>query len=204
LMKATKDNDKLAADVAMGKLKINNLYEDAFYGMAQYQYALHWGNQADQLAGLERAVAQERNAYYLPKDTFAAALQALLELQVNSRDFGSAMHTWQSLQTVHVDQMALAKIKPIMERIEVLRKDHREYSVYGRIDEGSWNFLLFKKNFQIKVTEGRVVQIKLRCDKKYVFFAFDATLRYQVADQFGDCSVELIGDPKTSFELIQS
>src|SRR5882724_13069905 len=45
-------------------------------------------------------------------------------------------------------------------------------------------------------------QIKLRCDKKYVFFQFDPALEYKVADKYGKCFIEVVGDPETKFELI--
>lgn len=44
-------NDRNAADAALAKLQITNLYEDAYYGLAQYSYALKWGDADGQRAG---------------------------------------------------------------------------------------------------------------------------------------------------------
>jgi len=204
LLKAIKANDKTAADAAMSKLKINNLYEDAYHGAAEYQYAREWGTEAEQLEGLERAIAQEKNAQYLPQDAFAGALQSVLALQIKYRDYASAIYTWHKLEKAGANKATLEKIKPSIDQIMALHKDDRAYWMSGQISEASWHLLLFKRRFQIDVTKGRISQVKLRCDKKFVFFQFDPKLRYEVNDKFGACSVELIGDPGTKFNLVQS
>jgi hypothetical protein len=56
LMQAIAAGDRAAADEAMGRLKVGSLYEDALMGMAHYNYALKWGNDEQQLTGLERTL----------------------------------------------------------------------------------------------------------------------------------------------------
>ncbi len=69
--------------------------------------------------------------------------------------------------------------------------------------EGTWHVHLFKRHFQAEVAEGYISQVKLRCQKHYVFFAFDPKLQYQVDSKDGDCSMELLGAPGTRFKLMQ-
>jgi hypothetical protein len=45
--------------------------------------------------------------------------------------------------------------------------------------------------------------VKLRCQKHYVSFTFDAKLSYDVASKDGDCHMEMIGAPGTRFVLVQ-
>jgi hypothetical protein len=47
--------------------------------------------------------------------------------------------------------------------------------------------------------EGYISQVKLRCEKHDVYFAFDPNLQYQVASQDGDCWMELVGGPGLYF-----
>jgi hypothetical protein len=68
----------------------------------------------------------------------------------------------------------------------------------------SWFTPLFKRNFEIVVQSGSVSEIKVRCDRKYVFFRYDPTIRYSVSPQAGACTLELVGHEGTRFELIQS
>jgi hypothetical protein len=49
-----------------------------------------------------------------------------------------------------------------------------------------------------------VSEIKLRCEKQYVFFRYQPAVEYSVANRAGRCSMEVVGEPGTAFELIQS
>ncbi len=50
---------------------------------------------------------------------------------------------------------------------------------------------------------GFISQVKLRCDKRYVYFSFDPKMECQVANADGKCSVELEGAPGTKFKFVQ-
>ena len=204
LIQAIKAHDKGAADTALQKLQVNNLYEDAYFGLATYNYAAHWGDQTQQLAGLERAIAGEGSAHYLPKEVFAAALQAQLQLQLQTKDYAGVLITWEKLQRAGIDAETADKIKPVIVQLETLRTDDRQYSVPGKLIDGTWYLRLFKRHFRVVVSDGHVSDIKLRCDKRYVFFGFDPQLQYETASQYGKCSLELVGEPGTTFSLIQS
>ncbi len=42
-----------------------------------------------------------------------------------------------------------------------------------------------------------------RCQQRFVFFKFDPAIRYRVPPEYGNCGIEVVGDPGTQFELIQ-
>lgn len=202
--RAAKASDKEKADAALAKMKVKNLYEDAYYNLALYDHARRWGTQAQQLEAIQRAIAEERNAKYLPKATFAAGLEVLLDLQIKRRDFAGALHTWNKLQA-QADAPTLARWETPIAKIKALRDDKSPYAVAGDFgDSTSWYLHLFRRTFQIAVESGRVAEIKLRCDTSFVFFKHDPEIQYTVADKYGRCSMELIGDPGTKFNLVQS
>jgi hypothetical protein len=68
----------------------------------------------------------------------------------------------------------------------------------------SWHHQLFKDHFQIAVASGKVSDIKLRCKKAYVFFHYQPGVQYKVESRSGNCWMELIGEPGTTFDLTQS
>jgi TonB family protein len=204
LMQAINANDKTAADTALEKLKVNNLYEDAYFGLATYAYAVSWGDETQQLASLERAIANEERGHYLPKDRFMLALKAQLTLRLRTRDYGGALITWNRLKRSGIDAETAAKFKPFIDQLETLRTDDTKYSVAGKLADGTWYLTLFKSHFQVAVSDGHLSEVKLRCEKRFVFFAFDPEIQYQVPSQYGKCVIELVGEPGTSFNLIQS
>jgi len=202
--KAIDENNRAGADAARAKLHVTNLYEDSYLGLAEYRYATRWGDEAQQTAGLHRAIASESTAHYLPKSLFVSALRDLLRLQVAAQNFSDALSTWETLLKAGVDQNTFAQIKPTIDRIEALRTDDRAYyEVPGRIVESSWSYRLFKNRFRFDVSEGKITDVKVLCEKKYVAFKFDAELDYRVSDRFGRCSLAISGEPGTQFKLIQ-
>jgi TonB family protein len=196
--------DRAAADRAMAKLQPGNLYEDAYLGLAQFTYAEKWGNEAEQIAGLKRAIAFEQEATYLLPPHFLSAVTALLPLQVNARDFEGALHTWDMLRNLQPDEATLAKLKPIVAQVESFRSDRQPFNVNGQLIDGSWHINLFRKEFGVVVSEGYISELKLRCERKFAVLTFDAKNSYKVPEKFGKCRLQLIGDPGTKFRVIQS
>ncbi len=203
LVKAVDAGDRPTADTAMKQLNVMSLYEDAFLGMATYLYATKWGDDAQQLNGLLRASAEENHTPFLPSDMFKAALQLTIQLQLKMRLYAEALTTYERLQKAGIDKDTAARFKAAMDQVEKIRSDGSAYEVPGAMPEGSWHVHLFKRHFQAEVAEGYISQVKLRCEKHYVFFAFDPKLQYQVDSKDGNCSMELIGAPGTRFKLMQ-
>jgi TonB family protein len=203
---AINSGDRPRAEATLEKLVVQNLYEDALASFAKYQFEAKWGTEAGQMSALRRALATARWPRTRPRDLFATATQALLVLELRAKDFSSALFTWDSLKTLKPEQARASGLQPKIDDVIALRKDDRAYSVQGEIaaDTSSWFYSLYKHRFQVVVASGRVSEIKLRCDRHYVSFGYDATLYYRIAEQYGDCGLELVGDPGTQFELIQS
>ena len=204
-VRAIEAKDRAAADEALAKLKITNLYEDAFANIARFSYAREWLDKAHQLGALQRAIAHEQSESYLPKATFRKALVAMLQLQVEMQDYAGFLDTWETAQKSGVPSETLAYWEPTIAKVKALRSDDRAYAVNAAFgDATSWHYKLYKKHFRMEVKSGRLAEIKLRCEKRYVFFRFDPTLQYAINERFGSCEMEAIGDPGTQFVLIQS
>ncbi len=202
--KAIEAGERAKADEEMRNLKVENLYEDAFLNLANYYYHRKWGTEADQLADLRRAVAGERRPQYLERATFLGVLTALLNLEVRGKDYGAALATWKILQPFVAKKDLPAYLKTI-DQIVSLQNSDSAVRMSAQITKGTaWYGQLFKKNFQIAVASGKVSEIKLRCEEAYLIFRYDPQLQYKVDARGGDCSIEIVGDPGTKFDLIQS
>ncbi len=203
LRNAISAEDRGAADAATKKLVITNVYEDAYFGVATYSYASKWGTEAERLAGLRRAIASESRARYLPVAMFKEVLLACLQLELQTHQYAEATATWKSLENLGVDDKTAVIVRPIMARLEKVRSDDSEYDVSDQIAKDSWHLHLFKRHFRAAVSAGQISDVKLRCDKGYVRFAFDPTLQYEIPSTDGDCWMELDGAPRTQFKLTQ-
>jgi hypothetical protein len=131
-------------------------------------------------------------------------LTAMLRLQLKQQDLGNALDSWSRLQPL-LSKKDAEIWKPAMDKVAAVEKNDTAFSMSGEFaDSTSWNGVLLKHRFQLLVASGRVSEIKLRCEKNYVFFAYDPDLVYKVEARSGRCSIELVGDPGTKFRLIQS
>jgi TonB family protein len=205
LTNAIESDDRDGATQALAEVEVQNLYEDAFYNLARYNYYARWGEPRAQREALAAAVAHEQEEGYLPVDVFVWALRSLLSLQVQAQDYGGALDTWRTLAQQTLEPDVRARLERAVAEIRALRDDDRAYAVQGALgDETSWFFRLLKDRFQVDQVQGDVAQIKLRCERKYVLFQHQEDVIYTISDSYGDCRMEVVGKRGTTFRLIQS
>lgn len=169
--------------------------------------------------GLEKAAIKAAEDWEFEPATLAGApidssytvkVQFVLSGEAGANnDFVSAYKAFQRAAKASdkekADAPTLARWETPIAKIKALRDDKSPYAVAGDFgDSTSWYLHLFRRTFQIAVESGRVAEIKLRCDTSFVFFKHDPEIQYTVADKYGRCSMELIGDPGTKFNLVQS
>lgn len=204
LNKAIAQSDQTRADALFAKLKVTNLYEDAFFNYLRARYYAQWGTPAQQLGALRRAVAHEESAEYLPAVHYLNALQRRFALELQLNDFAAAQRTASVLQKVEKDADRLAKIRSAIEELAKLRAGSTRYAVAGQLgDRTSWWLDLFRNTFQVQVAQGRIAELKLRCRKGYVFFRHDPELEYSVPQDHMPCGLEIVGDPGSEFSVVQ-
>lgn len=198
-MQAISAGDRPAADLAMKQLKVSNFHENAYIGLATYSYASKWGDVSQQLAGLQRAVVGQ----YLPATQFRGALLGCMQLELKAHEYAEALATWKRLEKSGIDDKTAAPLRAVVDQLERLRSDGTSYEVVGQMADGTWHLHLFKRHFRAAVTEGHISQVKLRCEKNYLYFAFDPNVNYEIGGKDGNCSIELVGEPSTKFTLTQ-
>jgi TonB family protein len=132
LQKAVQVRDRATADAALARLQITNQYEEASYGLAAYQYAAVWGDPAQQIEALRRAVSPDNAAqdfsygvrnpdefeHYLPVEIWKTALLTLLQLDIKARSYAEALQIWGRLQKAGIKPELAAKLAPVMEQIK--------------------------------------------------------------------------------------
>jgi TonB family protein len=203
VLAAVKEGNRERADSRLALLKPHNLYEDAYAGLAYYQYYKMWGNADQQLTAIRRALAGEKDARYLPKGVFTQVQMATLALEIETQDYARALRTWAALRD-SLEPERRAQMQKSMDKIQALRTNDQAFAVNAEITLGSsWYHELLKRRFRIDVTSGAVAEIKLRCDQQYVFFHYDPQLEYKISGNNSGCWMEVVGDPGTKFRLTQ-
>ena len=202
---AAESGNRAEADRYLEEMDVQNLYEDAYYNLARFNYFRRWGNEKQQLGALRRAIAHEDHANYLPKRAFRSALKSMFLLQVLVQDYAAALYTWEKVKHMNLGDEDARTMHETVAQILALRDDERSYSVDSEFgDNTSWHYRLLKNRFHVNLRSGEIAEIKLRCDKKYVFFRYKPDMQYEISDKYGTCGIELVGNPGTAFTLVQS
>jgi TonB family protein len=198
--KAITAGDKATADTM---LKAKNLYEEAFEHYSRYFYYTKWGQPAEQLRELSLAIAGEKRPEYLPKKTFVHALTARFVLQAKGGDYGDALATWAILEPI-ASKGERAPLAPVADQIKALQHGTQPLRYAALIGEThSWSGYLLRDRFSIDVTSGKVSEIKLRCEKQYLFFKYEPGVEYSIGRKKDQCHMEVVGNQGTEFVLIQ-
>lgn len=207
VMKAIGDGDRQKADRLLEELDSRgplNLYEDAFLHVARSAYYTAWENEQQLLKALDRAVGHRTAEKRLPEPLYLSLQRARFQLLVKTQDFERAMQSFETLTEYPLDEGVLAQLRVVVDELETLRLDDRGYSVPGDFaDRYTWSYHLFKDEFFLSDVEGRIEEIKLRCAKKYVFLRFEPDIQYTIQRDYLPCHLQLIGDPGTTFSLVQ-
>jgi TonB family protein len=204
--KAVDARDKENADAQLANLKPQNLYEEAFYHYGRYAYFLKWGTDAAQLLELRLAIAGEKKPEYLPREVFSSALAARFVLETSAGDHGNALETWETLTpyAARLPATMRTSLQTAADQIRALQNGTQSFGYSGEIDtNGYWGGMLLRNRFSIVVANGAVREIKLRCQKQYLFFNYQAGVEYSIGAKSDHCGIEVIGDPGTTFRLIQ-
>lgn len=203
LQEALRVDDRAGFDAALTTLEARNLYEYAFKNVALFGYYRKWGTEAQQLAALRQAIAYETNPSYLPKDEFVSLLKDMFVLQVKASDLGSALDTWEQLAKMSPEKAK--SLQPALDQIQAVLESDASYSMPVLLERTGWQTRLLKDRFQIVVHSGKVADLKLRCEKQYLFFHYEPSVQYRIDGRNAQtCSIEIVGDPGTTLDLIQS
>lgn len=172
--------------------------------LAKSAYYAKWGTRAEQLQALNRAVAYERSDTFLPDQMYRQAQLARFGLLVQMNHFAEALDAFETLKELDPNERRLDALVPAVDEIRKVKQDDRAFVVDGQLDgHGYWSHQLLKDHFSLRKVEGKVVELKLYCDRAFVFFPFDPQLDYRVAEDQGDCTLTVVGNAGTTFALAQ-
>ena len=98
----------------------------------------------------------------------------------------------------------MASLERVVQQIYAIRDGTRTISREGRVfdDSSSWHGLL-KKKFGFQDIDGELAELKLHCDKGFVGFRFQEGMQYTVRDNLGNCGLTVIGNPGTTYTLVE-
>ncbi len=191
---------------SMGDKGSSNLYENALLNLARFQYAAAYGTSLQQMKYLNDALAYEGRdgrSGYLPVEAAQQARRGLFPLEIENKRYREALVTYEKI-VESGDVVAVNNYKSTYDQVIELRDSDTSYFVPGTTDNnGLWSIKLFKTSFHLNNLENKIDELKLRCQRKYIFFAFAPGNQYQIPESWGSCTLQVLGDANVKFELDQ-
>ena len=202
----TSEDEAAEALTELEEAETRNNYEYAYLNLARYSFAQKYGTQAEQMkylaAALSESMANPEYDSYLQEGT-AEARRALAQLQFFNFRFAEVRETLE-LMRLNGDEEGVGMFGDALDQLAELEANDAPYPVAGQIEaNGGWSIILLKNRFYLDDLTGAVDELKLRCQRGYVFFEFDPEIQYSVSENSGSCELEVIGAPGTGFTLVQ-
>ncbi|MEJ0006781.1 MAG: hypothetical protein WDM77_10570 [Steroidobacteraceae bacterium] len=90
------------------------------------------------------------------------------------------------MEEAGADAATVTELQAVIAQLDKVRTVDSSYEVTDEMTDGTWVFYPLKRHFRAAVSRaGYISDVKLRCDKSYVFFAFDPTLNYEIHPKDG-------------------
>merc|ERR1712065_90135 len=94
--------------------------------------------------------------------------------------------------------------KDTYQAIKTLKSDDQTFSIREQLDDRGFLFhSLIKNSISIFDAQGELNELRLRCQKKYVYFDYSPNKQWNIPNEWGECTLQVIGEPKAEFTLWQ-
>ena len=141
---------------------------------------------------------------YIPDKSIPGLLLNQLGLEVKQNYLRDALDTSVLLDQYTLSPRDLNYLEEIVSQIDQIKKGDGIVIVKGSIgSDNSFYHLLLKSRFRFSEVSGDIAELRLRCEKGYVGFVYQEEIAFEVDDEAGECSLQVIGDPGTTFKLLE-
>lgn len=195
----------LLADIE-SSTRINN-FESALLSLVRYNYMSEFGGgDLEKMANLSQALAYEAysNAVggaedFLAPELEVIARQNILMLQVNNRQYGEALRTYERLLESNVD---VSTFSNAIDEIKSLQQSDSSYALKGVTNEfGYWQLALLKPGVYIDSVEANIEEVNFQCQNKFQAFQFQEGVEYKIPASWGRCEMYVKGKPNVEFDI---
>ena len=181
-----------------------NLFETSYLHLAQYTYHARWGTAEQQYAALRKASFVDGRQEFLPTELQTRVMLSELQVALKLNLLGAARATAGALLDRELTEEQREFAERALTGIEQAAQAEGYLMTNGRIAGGNRFFhRLLKSQFTFEAVEGDIAELRLHCERGYVGFVYQAGMSYSVDDALRGCVLTVIGDPDTTFALIE-
>lgn len=191
--------------------RMADLYGLGQYGLAHLNlvesvYAQRFSTQDDQLDALKKILLFEgrtgKNGKFVNDDLEKSVRVSIIKLQALLGYYGDALNSYDTLRDKFPDAAKdqddlIGKVRAIVNGDKPFR------SKLLLNNNGSRLTPLIKRTFAIFDESEGVKELKIRCDRKFAKLKYQPESEYAIPESWGECYLEIIGEPDLTADLVQ-
>ncbi len=200
------DAERAARNLKIMEETNRNLYEEAFYQLLMSTRYRASGDIQAEYAAVTRAAFLDNNRSFLPDDALTSVLLRKLSLELKINKLVRARATIEALRKrgAQLAGGALEELDAVANSIDAAAASEGIIKSNGQIrSDNRYVHELLKPTFAVEDVNGDLAEARLHCDKGYVGFVYSENMQYTVKQDWNTCTLILIGDPGTTFVLIE-
>jgi TonB family protein len=187
-----------------------NLYESTMLALLNARVEAAESDAPEELEYYRRALAIS-GPTTLKRRNRLEILARIFELEVDSRQYGEALVTLQTLRAINGSDAALADVDGKIRQLESSIDGGEPLAVAARIDspcdcdEGRplWAYTPARRDFSFAEVSGNVEGFEARCDNHRLSAQVATGTRWSLPADWGSCRIFVFGDDAATFEFIE-
>ena len=202
-LKSYSEDDQKGSESRLKKMRTglaHSHYQLEALAFAEAQYQHKWGSKEQALTEYKRTKWHK----FLPDSWRRVVDLNIYRIQFNLRKFLDARVTYRTRDEAvdAKDRQSLLRFEQEINRLETSGKPFR---VPGEINSfNQWSHSPLRPIFSFTNIEGRLGEVRLHCDAKYVGFGFiEPKKHYRIDPSHGSCSIKISGTEGTTFDLVE-
>jgi len=181
-------------------------YALARYNLVALHAAVSFGEADHQIEATRKLLMFDKQTTdkgrALDAETTMSVRTSLFFLLVRTQRYAEALSVYRAIK--RENPKAAVDFEEMVSKIRLF--ENSEGAAEVAVDLGSRGYVvekLFKKSLMVSDIKGNVQVLKFRCDRRFKELVFQADSEYKIPASWGECLVEIVGEPNSLATLIQ-
>lgn len=207
-LKKESPNQRLAMHTLnkIHRLRYKTFFTEVHTQLARYYLAVEFRSKEKQLEPLLKVMMFEDIEWggnrALDDETKNAIQFAVLKLMLDLGHNADALKKYDEFSATNPEisdafSGYMQKIKKVQESDSVLE---RRVTLSG---DGKAFLSLLKRSFIVESVSGRMDSFLIRCERRFARFDYDAAAQYDIPTDWGQCEIQINGEPETLVSVLQ-
>ena len=176
-----------------------------FLSAARYQHAARFLDREAQILALREMILSSDKGMALANGINAD--QELIRLLIEAGYYGEAQAAYYLALRKHgndVDMVLKQAFEPTIQQINDILETDKAFARLVKIGDTGYTFVpVSKRVLAFDELSGVINTLKFRCEKKFAELPLTIDSEYQIPASWGDCQMQILGEPGASAKLIQ-